>query len=351
MKKILLIEDDRAVRENTAEILELAHFEVATAENGKKGLQRLSEFSPDLIVCDIMMPELDGYGVLHILSKEPATAAIPFIFLTAKAEKSEMRKGMELGADDYVTKPFEETELLNAIEARFKKVDLLKGQFSRDLPGLNQFLDLAQGMSQLQELSRQRPVVQVKKKDLLFQEGDTPNSLYFINRGKVKTYKIHEDGKEYVTGVFGAGEFFGYIPLLQASDYGESAAALEESELCKIAKDDFLALVHKNRDVAAQFLKLLANNAVDKERQLLSLAYDTVKRRVARALLQLAGNPAKPAKAPLRVTVQRDDLASMAGTATETVIRCLSDFKDEKLVQVEGRDILILDSEGLSEAE
>ncbi|HKX13237.1 MAG TPA: response regulator [bacterium] len=338
MKKILLIEDDQAVRENTA-------------ENGKKGLQRLADFSPDLIVCDIMMPELDGYGVLHILSKEPATAAIPFIFLTAKAEKSEVRKGMELGADDYVTKPFEESELLNAIETRFKKVGLLKEQFSRDLQGFNRFLDLAQGMSQLEQLSRQRPVIKVKKKDLLFQEGDTPNSLYFISRGKIKTYKIHDDGKEYVTGVYGSGDFLGYIPLLKASDYTESAAAMEESELCKVAKDDFLALIYKNRDVAAKFLHLLSNNAADKERQLLSLAYDTVKRRVAKALLLLAGKQPKPGAQPLRVTVQRDDLASMAGTATETVIRCLSDIKEEGLIQVEGRDILILDPEGLGDAE
>ena len=89
VKKILLIEDDRAVRENTAEILELAHYQVATADNGKKGIKLVAEFSPDLIVCDIMMPELDGYGVLHILSKDPATAVIPFIFLTAKTEKTE----------------------------------------------------------------------------------------------------------------------------------------------------------------------------------------------------------------------------------------------------------------------
>ncbi|MCA6407955.1 MAG: response regulator, partial [Cytophagales bacterium] len=121
MSKILIIEDNLEVRENTAEILELAQYKVITAENGKTGVELAIKGKPDLIICDIMMPVLDGYGVLHMLSKNPETAAIPFIFLTAKSEKSDYRKGMELGADDYITKPFDDTQLLNAIEIRLKK--------------------------------------------------------------------------------------------------------------------------------------------------------------------------------------------------------------------------------------
>jgi CheY-like chemotaxis protein len=97
MKKILLIEDNTEVRENTAEILELADYTVFTAANGKIGVELAKREMPDLIICDIMMPELDGYGVLHVLSKNPATASIPFIFLTAKSEKDDFRKGMNLG--------------------------------------------------------------------------------------------------------------------------------------------------------------------------------------------------------------------------------------------------------------
>ncbi|HEU5146654.1 MAG TPA: response regulator, partial [Chryseosolibacter sp.] len=96
MKKILLIEDNPEVRENTSEILSLANYEVLVAENGKIGVDLAQRHKPDLIICDIMMPELDGYGVLHILSKNEQTAAIPFIFLTAKTEKSDIRKGMNL---------------------------------------------------------------------------------------------------------------------------------------------------------------------------------------------------------------------------------------------------------------
>ena len=126
LKKILLIEDDTVLRENTAELLELSNYEVRTAANGKKGVQLAKEYLPDVIVCDIMMPELDGYGVLEALSEDNVTKRIPFIFLSAKTERKDVRKGMELGADDYLTKPFKEAELIGAIESRLAKMAILK---------------------------------------------------------------------------------------------------------------------------------------------------------------------------------------------------------------------------------
>ena len=349
MKKILLIEDDKVVRENTAEILELAHYQVSTAENGKNGIQAVEEFSPDLIICDIMMPEIDGYGVLHILSKDPATATIPFIFLTAKAEKSEMRKGMNLGADDYLTKPFEETELLNAIETRLKKNEILKKEFAQSLEGLNQFLDEAKGLKELAQLSQTRPVVHYKKKEIIFHEGDTPHHLFFLNKGKVKIFKGHDEGKEYVISLYKTGDFFGVTPLLENLLYSNAAMALEDCEICKIPKDDFLALLYKNRDVATQFIKMLSNKVTEREKQLLSLAYDTVRKRVAEALLYLAKRFPDSSKRSPKVTINREDLSNMAGTATETVIRCLSEFKADKLIEIDGRDILLLNQESLEE--
>ena len=120
-KSILLIEDNKDMRENTSEILELAHYKVSTAKNGKEGVELAQKQKPDLIICDIMMPVLDGYGVLHMLSKNPETANIPFIYLSAKAERSDLRKGMEMGADDYLTKPFDDIELLNYQHHEFIK--------------------------------------------------------------------------------------------------------------------------------------------------------------------------------------------------------------------------------------
>ena len=118
MQKILVIEDNLDVRENIVEILELSNYEVSEAPNGKEGVKAAKKEQPDLILCDIMMPEMDGYEVLYMLGKDPGTSTIPFIFLTAKAEKSDFRQGMSLGADDYLTKPFDDMELLKAIEGR-----------------------------------------------------------------------------------------------------------------------------------------------------------------------------------------------------------------------------------------
>lgn len=346
MKKILIIEDDTIMRENTAEILELANYEVTTAPNGRAGSTLAKEIKPDLIICDIMMPELDGYGVLHILSKDPKTASIPFIFLTAKAEKSEVRKGMELGADDYLTKPFEDTELLSAIEARLKKTEVLRKEFSRDISGLNHFFDEVSGLQELQNLSKQRPVSKYKKKEVIFHSGDNPHYIYFINKGSIKTFKTHDDGKEFITSVFKQGEFFGHVPLFEQKPYSDSALVLEDSEIYKIPKEDFLALIYKNRDVAQHFIRLLSNQVEEQEKQLLRMAYDTVRKRTAEALLQLLKNvPANTKNPSVRVT--RDDLASIVGTATETVIRCLSEFKQDELIEVNGREIVVLDREGL----
>ena len=120
MENILLIEDNEGLRENTAEILTLANYNVSTAENGKIGVEMAMANPPDLIVCDIMMPVLDGYGVFQILSKNINLQHIPFIFLSAKSERNDLRKGMEMGADDYITKPFSDSELINAIRARIE---------------------------------------------------------------------------------------------------------------------------------------------------------------------------------------------------------------------------------------
>jgi len=126
MKKILVIEDNAEVRENLEEILELSGYEVLTAEDGKLGVEIALKEMPDLVLCDVMMPRLDGFGVLNILSKKSSTADIPFVFLTAKTEKSDFRRGMNLGADDYVTKPFYKDELLTVIETRLRKSEQIR---------------------------------------------------------------------------------------------------------------------------------------------------------------------------------------------------------------------------------
>src|SRR6476620_131370 len=123
------MEDNKDIRENIAEILNFAGYGVIKAENGKIGIEMATREKPAIIICDIMMPELDGFGLLHLLRKNPETQHLPFIFITAKTERSDFRKGMEMGADDYIMKPFTQIELINAVESRLKKVEILNQQY------------------------------------------------------------------------------------------------------------------------------------------------------------------------------------------------------------------------------
>lgn len=348
MKKILLIEDNKDMRENTTEILELANYQVTAAKNGKEGVELAQKEKPDLIICDIMMPVLDGYGVLHMLSKNVETASIPFIFLTAKAERTDLRKGMEMGADDYVTKPFDDIELLNAIESRLRKTDLMKKEFSRNLNGLDEFISSAKGMDQMKKLSEDREVKTYKKKESIYDEGSYPRGIYFINKGKVKTFKTHELGKEFITGLYKEGDFFGYLALMEESKYSDSSEALEECEICFIPKEDFFSLVFKNSEVSKKFMKILSGDLSDKEEQLLKLAYNSVRKRVAEALVTLNNRYKKESEPKFSMNISREDIANLAGTATETTIRTLSDFKDEKLIDIKGGTIAIMDYDKLS---
>jgi signal transduction histidine kinase len=143
MKRILVIEDEHSVRENLLELLDAEDFHVFGAMNGRAGIELAQKHLPDLIICDVMMPELDGFGVLTLLRQNPATKTIPFIFLTAKADKMDLRQGMELGADDYLTKPFTRAEILRAIGVRFEKQAVLEEESQKKLDELRSNITLS----------------------------------------------------------------------------------------------------------------------------------------------------------------------------------------------------------------
>jgi CRP-like cAMP-binding protein len=348
MRKILLIEDNDDIRENTAEILELANYKVFTAENGKVGVEAAIKEKPDLIICDIMMPVLDGYGVLHLIHKNPEIQNTPFIFLTAKTERSDIRKGMDLGADDYITKPFEGTELLNAVESRFRKADFIKQEIAQGLHGLDQLMNAAGGKDVLKLFKEGRNINKYKKKQVIFSEGNRPSRLYYIQKGKVKTYKTNESGKELVVGLYNAGDFLGYIALLEDTAYKETAEALEETEVAVIPKTDFDELMNNNKEIVQSFIRLLASNVTDKENQLLGLAYNSLRKKVADALLTLKKKFDPSDGEKFTIDISRENLATIAGTATESLIRTLSDFKTEKLIDIHEGIITILNEKNLS---
>ena len=341
--KILVIEDNQDVRENLIEILELSNFTVLAAEDGLKGVEIAQTQVPDLILCDVMMPKLDGFGVLNILGKRPDTSGIPFVFLTAKAERSDFRRGMNLGADDYVTKPFYKDELLSVIETRLRKTKLLRKDFDRSENGLRAFINEAKGFEALKNLSNDKKVKHFKKRDVIFEEGDNPRFLYFIRSGKVKTFKTHDQGKEYIIELLKEGDFLGYVDLLKSAAHTETAAAMEDTDIVLIPKDDFLALIQANRDVSSQMIKMLANNITEKEEQLLNLAYNSVRKRVADALILLSQKEDNKS-----FQVLREDLARIVGTAKESVIRMLTEFKNDGYIDITEGTIIILDIKKLT---
>ena len=346
MKKILLIEDNDEIRENTAEILELSSYKVFTAENGKRGVELAMGNKPDLIVCDIMMPVLDGYGVLMMLQKNPDTQNIPFIFLTAKAERNDFRKGMELGADDYITKPFEGSELLNAIEGRLRKVELLKQELESGMQGVDQLLYASGTRETLKSMTEGRNIIRYKKKQQVYTEGNRPTRLFFVEKGKVKTFKTNEYGKELVIGLYNEGDFLGYTALLEGTAYHETAEALEDTELAVIPREDFEQLVFSNKEIAQKFIKLLVKNVSEKENQLLGIAYNSLRKKVAEALVTLK-NKFKGSNENFSIDISRENLASVAGTATESLIRTLTDFRNEKIIDIVDGNIKIVNEKKL----
>ena len=343
-KTILVIDDNNDIRENTAEILELAGYKTLTAENGKKGVEAATKGKPDLIVCDIMMPELDGYGVLHLLRKHSDTQNIPFIFLTAKTERSDFRKGMEMGADDYVTKPFEDIELLNAIEVRLKKSEVLNNQYPSTPQGLNEFIKDVKNSGLLKQLADQYDVESYHKKQSLYSEGKRPRFLFYLVNGKVKAHKTHEDGKEYITDLFSPGDFIGYTALIEDKNYDENATILEDAEIMQIPKEDFLQMIYNDINIANKFIHIVTQNVKQKEERLLNLAYSSLRKRVAKALVDVSSK-FKAQNSPLEIS--RDDIAQYIGTATESLIRTLSDFKEEKLIEIKSGKIIVTDIEKL----
>lgn len=344
MKKILVIEDMADVRENIAELLEISGYATITAEDGAVGVDKALEEKPDLILCDVMMPRLDGFTVLNILSKRPETSDVPFIFLTAKAEIDDFRKGMNLGADDYITKPFSKEELLQVIATRLQKVERLRS-FNKTEEGLSAFINEAKGYEELKKLSTDRRQKTYKKRDLIFEEGDVPRYLYFIKKGQIKIFKTNDIGKEFIINIRTEGDFVGYTALIKDKAYHFSAAALEPVELSLVPKEDFLALLHANRDVSSRLIKMLADNVSEKEVQLLSLAYNSVRKRVGEAILLLHDRYVKEGKNDIQIL--REDLAHIVGTAKESVIRMLTEFKEDGYIEITDGVIRIIDRQKL----
>jgi len=347
MKKILLIEDDVTVRENTAELLELSEYKVITANDGKKGCIKAQQELPDIIICDIMMPEMDGYGVLQELSTNNLTAHIPFIFLSAKTEHKAIRRGLALGADDYLTKPFEEVDLLSAIESRLAKVSILNS-----LPKEEDSIEdtgKLKNLSELREQFEKYQLLEFKKGDFIYEKGKHSNFFYLVKRGVVKTHHNDDKGKELITSLYKTGDFFGNSSEDPQASNPDYATAMETTELYAVSRESFYDLLLHNPHISIKLVEILNNNLVGLKKQLMNMAYGSVRKKTANTILLFAE---KIEKYPLQtIRISRSDLASVAGMAPESLIRTLSEFKKEGLIEIEGRNIKLINSQALREIE
>jgi len=345
-KTILVIDDSEELRENIEEILSLANYNVLTARQGKEGVDLMKKTKPDLVLCDIMMPELDGFGVLNAIENNDEISGIPFIFLSAKADKMDIRAGMDKGADDYLTKPFSAEQLLKTVNARLKKSNTLKDPYRHEVKDLEEFFSGEKMFEDLQFPGDKMQYKKIKKGDAIFAEGDGSNYLYFLVKGKVKTYKINEFGKEYIIRIYRDGDFFGHLALLNDNIHRKSAAALDTSEVAFISKNEFYQLIHSNSDLSIKLIKNISNILIEAQERMIKLAYNSARKKLADALTVL-NRKYNPENENLPFSANRENLSAMAGITPESVSRNLTEFRNEQLIEYENGMINILNIQKL----
>lgn len=289
------------------------------------------------------MPKLDGYGVLRALENIPEMIGTPFVFITGNTKKTDFRKGMDLGADDYLTKPFSGDDLLRIVAARLKKNRLLKESFENNADSENTIINTNPTQHGLSVLLDNRTIKKIRKNDMLFSERDCAFYLYFIISGKIKIFKSNEWGKEYIVDIYKEGDFLGYSAIIEDSNHKESAIAIENSEVALVPKQDFLQLLQSNNEVSMKFMKLISNNSSKAADKLLKLAYDSARKRVAEAIIFVSKKYEIEGKNELTFTMLRENISALCGISPESVSRSLADFKEEKLIESHSGSIKIID--------
>jgi CRP/FNR family transcriptional regulator, polysaccharide utilization system transcription regulator len=348
MHPILLIEDNPELLDNTAEMLQLANYNVITATNGREGLEKLKEhkYKVSMIVSDIMMPDIDGYGLLRAVGNIPELKAIPFVFITAKSEKQDFRKGMDLGADDYLVKPFTSDELLSIVAARLKKASGAHGQeisFDSELEEAFDGDDFINHPATKAKFRTKR----LRSREGLFMQGDKAVYLYYIVEGMAKSYTINEHGKEYISRIYAEGDFIGHTALLDSGSHESSAMSLRDTTLALMTAEDFHDLLGKSKSFAGRFIKDLAMTNNQSELRLSHLAYNSARKKVAEALLYISACHKETNGNNTSFNFSREDISAVSGITPESVSRNLSDFRAEKLIDIQGGVLNIIDKKSL----
>jgi CRP/FNR family transcriptional regulator, polysaccharide utilization system transcription regulator len=346
--RILIIEDQAEFRDSLSELLGLAGYEVFPAPDGRSGLEMARHDLPDLVLCDIMMDGLDGYGVLRAMGNIPELANTPFVFMTAKAEKTDFRKGMDLGADDYLTKPFDEEELLSLVSARLKKRKT-KQKFGEEvIRELSENSELIFPVEELSVFSSNLMERQLKDREVLYAEGDAAPFVYYLASGKVRCNISNQWAKELVSEIHGPGEFIGVSGVLVGDFHHDSALAMERTRVYLIPKTEFYMALYDYPELSVRLSRSLAARLRSSELRQSSLAYESARKRVANALNHLIDRYSTPGLQALEFPFHRELLAAISGISMESVSRNLSTFKTEGLIDITDGNLHILDRNRLS---
>ncbi|QIH32824.1 response regulator [Sphingobacterium sp. DR205] len=329
MNNILIIENDLDLLGKYSDVLKKSGYEVTAAFNSEIGINLALSTLPSLILCNTVLSDIDGFGVLSILSKNPSTTKIPFVFLNALSTPDIVKKGIACGADDFVTKPFQGDQLIRSVEGRINKN--------------NNHPHNGTGLEKLFDLISQCKIRHIKKKQTLYYESDHSQWLYLLIEGCIKTLKLTDDGRQMITGLFKPNSFIGLDTLLLDDPWLESAEATQDSSLYLISKSAIIDLLNEHVGLNQHFIKILSANLREKKDQLVELAYESVRKRLTQVLVRLNKN-AVPID---QIDICRDELAGLAGIATETVSRILTDFRERGLIERNGSQIHILDFGGL----
>lgn len=212
---------------------------------------------------------------------------------------------------------------------------------------MQNFLQDVRHSGKLELTGDDREVYSYSKKHTVYKEDQRPRAVYFIVSGKVKIFRINDDGKELITSIHHEGDYFGYTQILEESVYKENAAVLEDAKLMLIPRDDFRQLVSNDLEIARAFIKIITRNISEKEDSLLNLAYSTLRKKVAFGLVQLLEKYKTEEDDKVILNLSRENMAQTIGIATELLIRTLGDFKDEKLIDIQNGKVVIRDEKKL----
>jgi CRP-like cAMP-binding protein/FixJ family two-component response regulator len=341
MKRLLLIDSDPKESKKMTEILEIGGYKVELARQGREGLRKAEVIKPDLIISRIVLKGGDGFSILYSIRQDKNLAGIPFIMLAENAEREDRRRAMELGADDFISKPFSEPELLKSIEIQLTRYQQLKNKFSeKDKEADHQLLHEEPWV---RLLIQDRKIQHYREGDQIYRNGNHPAYVYYLLEGRIKLYYLNEKGKELTTDIVTSGEFFGYESVLSNHEYKQNSMALIDSEILRISSDEFISIMQGDTSIANGLLKVISAKFSKKEGDMLSLAYDSVRGRIGLKLIYLSEKLNTD-----RLGISRKDLASLAGTSIETVVRVLSSLKEEGIIELHEHEIILKDKVALA---